>query len=256
MPINIKEPPDNIRRSLSFFGINIGVINISILRKRDLYQLTSKPTINQIALKRLLEYYDEYIAPYRFTYELDNKEIIELECLSENFSHLIGVGKYQSFVPRREQYKYTGQVAYDCVASEEITKDTLKRYSLRTFNNNKDKLIYFYLIPKILKGSKLFVEYSKTETTNIEAKLLAYSEEEEAIVHLALDYSEGTNKYYPRSLFVERINANSDGTKFIANGDKIEIVKTIITSQDGKTKVIEHKDVETKEESATHLSSF
>lgn len=96
------------------------------------------------------------------------------------------------------------------------------------------------MIPEILRGSELFVEYDKIETSKIEAKLIAYSVEKDAVVHLGLDYSETAQKYFPRSFFVERINENSDGKKFIANGEKINVEKTIIRKADGSTEVIEH----------------
>jgi len=86
----------------------------------------------------------------------------------------------------------------------------------------------------------MFVEYDKIETSRIEAKLIAYSVEKDAVVHLGLDYSETEKKYFPRSFFVERINDNSDGKKFIANGEKINVEKTIIRKSDGTSEVIEH----------------
>lgn len=59
----------------------------------------------------------------------------------------------------------------------------------------------------------------------IEAKLLAFMSTEEAYVHLGIDEDDETKRFFPKSYLIERINENSDGTKFIKGKSPFKVIK-------------------------------
>jgi hypothetical protein len=71
------------------------------------------PFIDKISLKLLLDYYDTYLAPYEYTYELidgETERTIQLRLDPHRLCHLLGVetvtkAKYSRSFRKRAEYK-------------------------------------------------------------------------------------------------------------------------------------------------------
>ena len=64
-----------------------------VFTKEELYNQTINAPIDRLSLSLLLEYYEYYLMPFEFTYDLENSEKINVFFSKENFCHLIGIEK-------------------------------------------------------------------------------------------------------------------------------------------------------------------
>lgn len=190
---------------------------MTTLNVRALSELTSKPYIDQISLELLRQFYEQFLEPFTFTFELDNGVIVNLDFNKEHFCHLVGIEKLaRNVVRRQDRYKYFGHQGYKNVQNGTITIKHLKDLAKKRINFIKDKLVFFYLLPRIVENPEILLDFvSAPDGSNIEAKLLAYNSTEEVYVHLGIDEDITTGKHFPRSFLTERINETNDGTKFI-----------------------------------------
>lgn len=190
---------------------------MTTLDVKTLSELTSKPYIDQISLELLRQFYEQFLEPYSFIFELDNGVTVNLNFNKEHFCHLVGIEKLaKNVVRRQDRYKYFGHEGYKNVQNGTITIKHLKDLAKKRINFIKDKLVFFYLLPRIVEAPEILLDFvSAPDGSNIEAKLLAYNSTEEVYVHLGIDEDVITGRHFPRSFFTERINETSDGTKFI-----------------------------------------
>ncbi|UOR14176.1 PBECR4 domain-containing protein [Halobacillus amylolyticus] len=215
-----------------------------MLGVKGLHKLSEKPNISKISMKLLLEYYEEYLKPYSFTYELEDGQVIDLNFEKEHFCHLIGVETVAKNVYRNEAVlkRYKGELGYRRIDDGEITFQHLKNLKHRRsgkskFKSIKDKLIFFYLIPHALESSEVILEY-KIIHNAIKCKMLIYDITHGVCVNIGVDEDEDTPGYhFMRTFLIERITQNNDGLKFVS-GQPSVFVKKITKTEVSSGKVV------------------
>ncbi|MDT2830279.1 PBECR4 domain-containing protein [Vagococcus carniphilus] len=198
-----------------------------MLTKEEFNTVEENPQITDISLKMLLDFYKEYLVPYKCIMCLENGCEIELEFPLERFPHLVGIEQVarHSMGTRRFYEEFKDMNGVEGVENEEITLRSLRQLSKNKFNSNKDKIVFFFLLSKIVKISNgdIIVEYNSTQRPYIQdTNYLIYEESHKAIGHLGLKYSEDSRMYYPNTFLVERKTINTDGLSIIlADGNNL-----------------------------------
>lgn len=196
--------------------------------KDDYANLSNTPTADQLTLKLVLEYYDDYIEPYIYTYTTKSEEKINLKCSYANFPHLIGLhyaanAKYGRNHKKTEEFK--GFEAYKGIKSGSIIKQTIKEIYPEKKEHYKDmtrKIRYFYNLHKVLESpSAVYYNKSNSEKKKnnaIDCDILLYKIIDNQYIHVGLDEEGG--KYVPKTFLVE------PGPVFIDGQTVIEIEKS------------------------------
>lgn len=208
---------------------------------KELLNLITHPKINDISLKLLLEFYEEYLVPNTFLYVIkpsDNlsvESVIELSFPPENFCHLVGIETIvKRNVPRWKLSEYKGLKGWDNIKNDSMTFTSLKNINKSMFNSVKAKFVFFYLLPKILNSPKC-IRFNKIDESNIECSIIFYNNNNVAYIHLGIDYDEEIDKYYARTFFVEKITSTNDGMKFIKGQSSETVTDKIIIVNDSDT---------------------
>ncbi len=195
----------------------------------QLRECQSKPKINDISLILLSEYYEKYLMPFIYTYKIINKDkevrYIKLRFDSFRFCHLLGIESIvKTNINRKDIHNYKGNDGWNNIKQGVITINSLKKINKGKYKSKKDKMVFFYLIPRIIDNPRGVIYYKEkvSENNTIECEMLFYDEFEKSYVHLGID-SDKDGVYYPRTFFIERVTDKNDGKKYINNQDKIEV---------------------------------
>lgn len=203
-----------------------------MLTCESLYKCTKNPRINEISLDLLLSYYEKYLMPFIYRYNIKNESgidfNIELRFDKRNFCHLLGIESIVKYTVNRDEIiNYKSEKGWERIKSGELNFTELKGKNKRGFNDCKSKYVFFYLIPKIIDQPKAVI-YDKTKVqggTRIDCKMIFYDQLQNSYVHLALEYDEELNYYIARSFLIEKITEKNTGKKFIDNQDEIIVSK-------------------------------
>ncbi len=188
-------------------------------------KLIKNPPIDQLSLKLLQEYYDHYLYPNKYRFELENSNVMELVFDKENLCHLLGIETIvKRAIPESQHANYKGIKGYHNITNETITLEILKRIDKKMFNSGKDKFIFFFWLHKLVQAPNLLLEYQATSSTRIICDFMLYDTGIDVIAHLGLVKRE--EYYYPRSFFIERISLNNNGEKFITGQTQLKVATT------------------------------
>ncbi len=195
-----------------------------MLTTDELLNLTRVPKISEISLKLLQEFYDIYICPNIYEFQLENKDIIKLEFLDVNFCHLMG---FQHIVPYRQNKFYSGENGYLGVLNGSITIKKLKSINLSKFSRNKDKILCFTYLYQLLRRCEIIRFSNIIGHSKISCEFILYDTQYERRIHLGIEKDEKRGVYYPRTFLIEREN----GDRFIVNQEQLKIVDRKIISK-------------------------
>lgn len=195
-----------------------------MLTTDELLNLTTLPKISEISFKLLQEFYDIYICPNKYVFQLESKEIIELEFLDVNFCHLMG---FQHIVPYKLKKFYGGENGYMGVFNGDITIHKLRSMDERKFARNKDKILCFSFLYKLLRHCEIIKFNNVVGQSKVTCEFILYDTQYERRIHLGIEKDEKREIYYPRTFIVERDNSD----RFIINQVYMKIVKKKIISK-------------------------
>lgn len=198
----------------------------------NLYNCTTNPKINEISLDLLRLYYEQYLMPFTYKYNVidedENSFDIELRFDKENFCHLLGI---ETIVKRNVNSKmlwnYKGVKGWNKIRTGKLSFTELKEINKSLFKSAKSKFVFFYLIPKIIESPKA-IKYDKSKVkggTSIEGKIIFYDKQQNSYVHIFLEYDEEKKYHIARSFCIEKITDHNTGTKFIDGQTKITVTK-------------------------------
>lgn len=196
----------------------------TMLTTDELLNLTRVPKISEISLKLLQEFYDIYICPNTYVFELENKSIIELEFLDVNFCHLMG---FQHIVPYKLSKYYGGENGYIGVLNGNITIKKLRSMDSRKFARNKDKILCFSYLYKLLRNCEIIKFSNNLLRSRISCEFLLYDTQYERRIHLGIEKDEKRGVYYPRTFIVEREN----GDRYVKSQEYLKVVNREIISK-------------------------
>lgn len=189
--------------------------------------LIETPTLDQVDLLLLTDYFEHYLEPYLYEFELEGGEVITLKFNRDNFCHLLGIHKpaERAFGQKSPRvYGYKGSKGYNRVKNKEITKKSLKALNKSAYKDMRDSIVNFYLIHKMLENPKA-VYYTTTVNKITAVDLLIYSKENKSYIHLGIIKREKQKYYAPSTFLIEPITDQSTGTKFIDGQTPVNINK-------------------------------
>lgn len=198
----------------------------------ELKNLIIKPRINDITLEVLREFYEMFLHPFIFTYQIANDktaEVISLKFNTNNFCHLLGIESIVRGTIKYDQlYNYRGDTGWDNIKKGILDIPHLKNLNKRNFQNVKAKYVYFYLIPTLLENP-LAINYDKDKIfppTNIDCEILFYNTYENAVIHLGIKRDlDDPDFYIPRTFFVEKLKNGAGKDIYIENQASITVLK-------------------------------
>jgi hypothetical protein len=212
-----------------------------MLTTDELLNLTRVPKISEISLKLLQEFYDIYICPNIYVFQLENNNTIELEFLDVNFCHLMG---FQHIVPYKLSKFYGGENGYMGVFNGDITIRKLRSIDSRKFARDKDKILCFSYIYKLLRSCKIIRFSNNLLRSRISCEFILYDTQFERRIHLGIEKDEKRGVYYPRTFLIEREN----GDKYVANQECLKIIdRKIISKYPFKSDLEVAATIETKQ---------
>lgn len=183
-----------------------------LYKAEELRGLDVKPRINDIDLKVLQEYYEMYLNPFIYQYDIsddNDSSSIELRFDEENFCHLIGIESIVKFaVSKKDLHNYKGKDGWDNIKNSGLSFKDLKKYNKNKFKSVKAKFVYFYLVPEIIE-KPIAVEFKNEDVdppTRIDCDILFYTQDENAVVHLGIKKDDDLGYYIPKTFFVEKLN--------------------------------------------------
>ncbi len=195
----------------------------------DLNKLTTNPRINDISLDLLREYYETFLYPFEYHYIIKDNERqydIELRFDKENLSHLLGLESIAKYNLNTDELKMIkGIQGWNNIKNGSITMAFLKSINKKRFKSGKDKMVFFYLVPKLIKSPKaIYFDNSKVDPpTKIQCRILFFNDFDKSILHLGIEPNNENTYYIPRTLLIERITDTNDGTKYIKDQQRIEL---------------------------------
>lgn len=214
------------------------------MNHHDLFQLTQAPTFDQIDIKELLLYFENYVCSKKFRYKcLDHqKNIIHIELVStlENFAHLAGIDKCvdQNTYPSSNsiiQGIRDGFITKEYLKNVSQTKGKLK--SAPDFKNAKKRMRYLAIMNQILSSPAVFRFFPSKmlRPTDIKSKYLCIEISNDQFIHFGLDEFTPPRKngvielVFPRTLLIE----NSD--TFFGNQEEYRVVQSEIVDAGSAT---------------------
>ncbi len=197
----------------------------------ELKELTMKPRINDITLEVLREYYEIFLSPFTYVYEITGRRgsrRLKLRFNKHNFCHLLGIESIAKHSVRfSELHNYRGEDGWNNIKNGIIDIKHLKQLNKKQFQSVKAKYVYFYLIPTLLE-CPLAVNYEKSKVmppTKIDCELLFYSTYENAVLHLGLEKETCEDYYIPRTFFVEKLGQSGDEDIYIRHQEQVIVKK-------------------------------
>ncbi|MBU3142559.1 PBECR4 domain-containing protein [Clostridium sp. CF012] len=213
-----------------------------MLTTDELLNLTRLPKISEISLKLLQEFYDIYICPNIYVFQLENESIIKLEFLDVNLCHLMG---FQHIVPYKSKKFYSGENGYMGIFNGDITIKKLKSMDERKFSRDKDKILCFSFLYQLLRQCEIIKFNNITGHSKISCEFILYDTHYERRIHLGIEKDEKRGVYYPRTFIVERDNSD----RFIINQEYMKIInKKIISKHPFKSELEVAATIEVKQQ--------
>lgn len=189
-------------------------------------QLTEKPKLDEIDFNTLIDYYEKYLAPYIYEFELDNGDKFSLKFGWQHFPHLIGLHKPAEAAFGRKSPKvlrYKGMYGYKQLKKGKITKETLKNLNKSAYKDMKSKMVNFYLLHKFLTRNDA-AEYIRVQNNINNIDILLYEKQDDFYIHLGITKAGGEGQYAPTTFFIESITEHSTGDKYIQGQNPLQIV--------------------------------
>lgn len=188
-------------------------------------ELNKKISLSQVNLKDFLFNYIQQICPYKYTYFLENNLKIVLSFEENQFSHLLGLHKFNKI----KSYNHANDINND-INCGNLTLKLLKKNEPRTFTKElKDRMTSFPLLKTLLVNADSVLKYNLNVIwhSKINFSFLLYSSNITIVIYLAIKKINDNTKFcVPISFFVDRTD------KFSNLGlEKLKIISTNITSK-------------------------
>jgi hypothetical protein len=127
----------------------------------QMHQASTKPQINMITLKLLLDYYEHSLMPYEFQYTLRNNIPIRLHFNDENFCHLFGIKTIakKTRVSGSKLEQYRGRSGFLEVKDNVRDFDDLKKLNEKWFRSLRLKYLFFNFIPHLVDSPHVLMQF-------------------------------------------------------------------------------------------------
>lgn len=188
----------------------------------------TKTEMNQITLKLLQKYYEDYLLPYTFIFHLEGgDDPVRLQFKKDHFCHLIGTNhpaqkKYNN--NPKMLYQYFGKKGYSKIRQGSITIETLRKLHRSEFDQTtKKKCKHFHFLHRML--DKPNIVKSINSVGNIVCDFYFFNEFDNSYVHLGIEQEDGQHIYFPKT-FVIKYVASQTADRFFAGQTPVALVST------------------------------
>lgn len=214
---------------------------MTLLNLDQLVALNTKVELHQITVALLSEYYEQYLSPNTYRFELENGMTIDLKFSRKDFCHLVGIqqiakNRYDVDMRRRgssriNKYLYSGVNGF-----KRAKKGKLEFSHLRSIHSSyydkqmkEEKCNFFHFIHKLLESPKVsVVNFTAVSDSNITCDFIFHDEYDNALLHLGVEQDADAGHFFPRTFFRYYLS-NNNHDKFIIGKTPIGIKnKTII----------------------------
>lgn len=192
----------------------------------DLIDINYIPTVAEISLNLLKEFYEEYLCKTIFIFTLKNGETVKLffQDTTEIF-HISGIDHIYEGVPM------DGTRFISEIESGKIDLATVKSVNPNAYKDYEDRICSMACLDTIIKNCEyLFYPGGKIPQSEIKVKYLLLKGLDGKNLHLGIDTYKKGRPYFSRTLLVTE--GNSAG-KFIEKADeRLKVVELVIKDKD------------------------
>lgn len=183
-----------------------------MLTKEQLSCIRYVPNESDIDIKTILEFYNEYLLPYKFMYHLQDGLCIKLQFHKSNFCHLLGLHYIESKTTKHDPYERTN--GYNKIMREGLSMQKLESINKFQYCYNKNRILYFPFILQLLQNPNV-IEFDKTKISKctVQCDIILYDEYHNVNIHLGI--SGNTKYFYPVTFLVEPIGNTYKGDRLI-----------------------------------------
>ncbi|MED3346598.1 MULTISPECIES: PBECR4 domain-containing protein [Bacteria] len=182
-----------------------------MLSVTDLLTLNTKPSLKDITLQTIQEFYSEHLCKKVFIFELDSPDfpLVRLRFEEDNFCHLLGI--QHVLKSQKGGTSYIGQEGYNLIKKGTVTFDFMKTKNKQGFKSKKNRMLYFPFVYQVL-NSPTITKFSRAHlTTNIDLDILFYTQTHNIYLHLGLGQDNTTDYFYPKTFYDRKRNDHIDG---------------------------------------------
>lgn len=165
---------------------------------------TKKLSLSQVNFKEFFEFYRDFICPYLYKYTLEDNTEIEISFSEENFGHLLGLHKLETFKKFKNSFDLKEEILKNNKSIKEIEfaeRNTLNKIEIR------DRITYFPTLRTLLENTDTALKYDLNVIWNskIEFSFLLKTDKISIIVYLAVkEVNENKKICVPVSLLIDR----------------------------------------------------
>ena len=172
--------------------------------KHKFLNRTKKLSLSQVNFKEYFEFYRDFICPYLYKYTLEDNTEIEISFSEENFGHLLGLHKLETF----KKFKNSFEIKHEILENNKSIKE-IEKAERNTLNNIelRDRLTYFPTLRTLLENTDTALKYDLNVIWNskIEFSFLLKTDKISIIVYLAVkEVNENKKICVPVSLLIDR----------------------------------------------------
>ena len=172
--------------------------------KHKFLNRTKKLSLSQVNFKEYFEFYRDFICPYLYKYTLEDNTEIEISFSEENFGHLLGLHKLETFKKFKNSFDLKEEILKNNKSIKEIEfaeRNTLNKIEIR------DRITYFPTLRTLLENTDTALKYDLNVIWNskIEFSFLLKTDKISIIVYLAVkEVNENKKICVPVSLLIDR----------------------------------------------------
>lgn len=165
---------------------------------------TKKLSLSQVNFKEFFEFYRDFICPYLYKYTLEDNTEIEISFSEENFGHLLGLHKLETFKKFKNSFDLKEEILKNNKSIKEIEfaeRNTLNKIEIR------DRITYFPTLRTLLENTDTALKYDLNVIWNskIEFSFLLKTDKISILVYLAVkEVNENKRICVPVSLLIDR----------------------------------------------------
>ncbi len=199
-----------------------------MLKKENLLNLNYVPNESNIDIRTIQEFYENYLMPYIFKYQLNDDLAITLKFHKTNFCHLLGLHYITSST--MHHIKYEGDFGYKKIRDEGLSFEKLEAINKHEFDLNRNRILYFPFVYQLLQNPYVIeFDKAKVKKCSVDCKLMFYDEYHNVNIHLGVRSKNGD--FFPVTFLVEPIGNTYKGDKFLKSQRQRKIYKVEIVER-------------------------
>ncbi|MEK3833235.1 PBECR4 domain-containing protein [Paenibacillus sp. FSL M7-0896] len=189
-----------------------------MLTAAALIALQSKPSFTDVELLPLSDLYYQHLYPNVFEFGLASGEIIILKFNLEAFCHLLGLKKtveQARRLSREVKNEYKGMAGWNAIREGRSSKAIIRAYGV-SLDPMKDKMLFFYYLPELLRVGSLAIKFVPSGSTRIPSEIIIYNLHvaDNTYIQIGISKCDHGRWYYPETFLIERVKVSRPTNKF------------------------------------------